>query len=166
MAPPQRNLNSSVKSFRMLPSEAADSILTAEINHFTPMKIGVFNFVYKTNQTYQAYGIYYIMITMIDFTFLRNEALEAVKKASDAKTLEAVRIKYLGRQDGALTKILRSLKDLSIEERKKIGPAANALRNELESALSKRLENLKSKTQNPTPSLDITLPGKKISLGH
>jgi len=139
---------------------------TAEINHFTPMKIGVFNFVYKTNQTYQAYGIYYIMITMIDFTFLRNEALEAVKKASDAKTLEAVRIKYLGRQDGALTKILRSLKDLSIGERKKIGPAANALRNELESALSKRLENLKSKTQNPTPSLDITLPGKKISLGH
>ena len=103
---------------------------------------------------------------VMDLNQIKKSALEEINKIQDVKGLEQIRIKYLGRQDGELTKILRSLKDLSVEDKRKLGPAANALRYELESALSEKLENLKAKTQNLRPSLDITLPGKKVPVGH
>ena len=84
---------------------------------------------------------------------------------SDAKLLEEVRIKYLGREKGELTKILRSLGDLSLEEKRKIGPEANALRKEIEKALNNKLNNLKFSAFSHK-KIDVTMPGKKIMLGH
>ncbi|OGY63835.1 MAG: phenylalanine--tRNA ligase subunit alpha [Candidatus Harrisonbacteria bacterium RIFCSPLOWO2_02_FULL_41_13b] len=102
----------------------------------------------------------------MDFDVLRRNVLEAIKKTQDVKGLEQIRIKYLGRQDGELIKILRSLKDLSVEEKRKLGPAANFLRNELEAAFINKLENLKLKIRNSQSNLDVTLPGKKVPVGH
>ena len=84
---------------------------------------------------------------------------------SDAKLLEEVRIKYLGREKGELTKILRSLGDLSLEEKRKIGPEANTLRKEIEKALNNKLNNLKFSAFSHK-KIDVTMPGKKIMLGH
>lgn len=97
---------------------------------------------------------------------LKKSALEAIKGAKDAKTLEEARVRYLGRKDGELTNVLRSLKDLSAEQKRKIGPEANALREELENALSKKLEGLKTQAEKFKPSVDISMPGKKIPVGH
>ena len=60
----------------------------------------------------------------MDLNQLKKSALEDIKKIQDVKGLEQIRIKYLGRQDGELIKILRSLKDLPVEEKRKLGPAA------------------------------------------
>ena len=62
----------------------------------------------------------------------KKQALEAVKQSRDIKNLEELRVRFLGREKGELTKILRSLGAMPLEEKKKIGPAANALRVELE----------------------------------
>jgi len=101
----------------------------------------------------------------MDLNALKKSALEAIKKAKDVKTLEAVKVKYLGRKEGELTKILRSLKDMSVEEKRKIGPEANELRDELESALKKQLASF-AKIQSKKSKIDVTMPGKKIPAGH
>ena len=101
---------------------------------------------------------------MVNLNDLKKQALKLIQDAKDAKTLEELRIRFLGRKEGELTNILRSLKDLSLDERRKIGPRANALRQELETSFSKKLESLK--TQNLKSEIDITMPGKKISVGH
>lgn len=57
-------------------------------------------------------------------------ALEAIKTTAD---LEAWRVKYLGRK-GLIPQLLRNLKNLSLEEKRTLGPEAQALRQELEAA--------------------------------
>ncbi|MEK7496182.1 MAG: phenylalanine--tRNA ligase subunit alpha [Patescibacteria group bacterium] len=91
------------------------------------------------------------------------------KEIADVKTaedLERLRIKYLGRK-GELTQILRGLKNLSVEERRKIGPLAQQLRKELEDSISQKNKQIITNYQLPiTKRFDITKPGKKISIGH
>ena len=82
---------------------------------------------------------------------------------NDLKQLEALRIKYLGRK-GELTNILRSLKDLSLEQRKIIGPKAQQLKQKLDKLISLKKEDLEKR--NLIPKIDLTKPGKKLKLGH
>jgi phenylalanyl-tRNA synthetase alpha chain len=94
---------------------------------------------------------------------IKNRAESEIKKCADLKTLEDINIKYLGRK-GEVNQILRSLSDLSLEEKKVIGPKAQALKNELDALLeNKKNEFLSKKSRN---SLDVTRPGKKIKIGH
>lgn len=97
---------------------------------------------------------------------IKKFALQEVKDAKDAKSLEEIRIKYLGRADGELTKILRSLKDLSADQKREIGPEANALRDEIETALGKKLNEFKKASSVLAANVDITRPGAKVRSGH
>ena len=98
---------------------------------------------------------------------LKASALNSIKNSKDVKSLEEIRVKFLGRKDGEITKILRSLKDLSIDEKRKIGPLANALQNEIEEALKEKLDFLKAQSSKLKASIiDLTMPGKKVSTGH
>lgn len=102
-----------------------------------------------------------------DLEKLKKEALALVKSVNDVKSLEGARVKFLGRKEGEVTKILRSLGDLPLAEKRKLGPAANALRNEIERLLNKKLEELKALSAGrQVKALDLTMPGKKIALGH
>jgi len=103
---------------------------------------------------------------MINLEQLKKQALSAVKSAKDAKALESLRVRFLGREKGELTKILRSLGTLPLEDKRKLGPQANALRQELETAFNKKLEELKVNSQKSGVGVDITMPGKKVSVGH
>ncbi len=101
----------------------------------------------------------------IDIKRLREDALKSIKAAADAASLESLRVKFLGRKEGELTKILRSLKDFSIAEKKKIGPLANALRQEIESALSEKLKSLQAASHKLQADIDLTRPGRKVQRG-
>lgn len=91
-----------------------------------------------------------------------SKEIAGVKTVED---LERLRIKYLGRK-GELTRILRGLKDLSVEERRKIGPLAQQLKKELEEKLNEKQKKLSTFNFQPLTKIDITKPGKKISVGH
>jgi phenylalanyl-tRNA synthetase alpha chain len=93
---------------------------------------------------------------------IKKSFFDDIAKASDAASLEKVRVEYVGR-NGKLTAVLRSLGALPLEERKKIGPVAQALRKEMEEALDKKLSTFNF--QHST-SVDLTAPGKKINRGH
>jgi phenylalanyl-tRNA synthetase alpha chain len=101
---------------------------------------------------------------MADIKKLKKDALQLIKEANSVEALEKVRVKFLGRKDGELIKILRSLKDLSEKEKRTIGPAANLLREELEQALRQKLQEISASTL--SKKLDLTMPGKKIRVGH
>lgn len=93
---------------------------------------------------------------------LRSSAKEAIASAASREALEEIRVNYLGRK-GELTEILKSLKDLPIEERKTLGAAANGLRVELETLLSEKMSALKPAGEK---LVDLSAPGRRPSRGH
>lgn len=99
---------------------------------------------------------------------IRRSALEAAANATSADAVESLRIQYLGRK-GALTVLLRSIKDLPLEERRVIGKTANDLREEIAAALTKKEEELKrsmAETILKKEWVDVTRPGAKAGRGH
>lgn len=106
------------------------------------------------------------MINKTQIEELRNQAIQLIKAAMDAKTLEGVRVRLLGRKDGEVTKIMRSLKSFSLKEKKEIGPLANALRQEIEEALAKKIGDFQVSASRADAGVDLTMPGKKIAIGH
>lgn len=102
----------------------------------------------------------------MDISKLKSAFAKDIKAVKDAKELEELKVKYLGRKDGELNKVLKSLKDLSLAEKKKVGPAANALRGEIELALEKKMADLQRKAAPMIAKVDISLPGKRIPVGH
>ena len=89
---------------------------------------------------------------------LREASRQAIEEAVDMDSLEALRVRYLGKK-GELTAILKQMGKLSAEERPVIGQLANEVRSELEneiesrkSALAARLQEAKLRAE----TLDVT----------
>lgn len=98
---------------------------------------------------------------------IEASAKEELSSCSEIKTLEALRIKYLGKK-GELTAILKQMGGLTAEERPVIGQLANKVRADIEEALAEKLSSLKANQQQAkiaAESIDITLPGKHCGLG-
>jgi phenylalanyl-tRNA synthetase alpha chain len=92
---------------------------------------------------------------------LRSEATAALAVAADHAALRAWHVHYLGRKEGKLTGILRTLGSLSVDERKAVGAGANALKLELEAAFEAREQELRSdaiRRTIETGRIDVTLP--------
>jgi len=93
---------------------------------------------------------------------LLNETKKSVAAAKDVKTLEALRVKYLGKK-GLLTAQLKSLGKLSAEERPKVGQAINKAKREVAELLQQKkvqLESAQLAEQLEAESVDVTLPGR------
>src|SRR5690606_11359448 len=100
---------------------------------------------------------------------LREEALAALRKASDAEEIERWRVEWLGRQDGRVTALLRSVRDQPQDQRAAFGAAANALKQALESALHERQEELRRaelEALATKAALDVSLPGRPQEIGR
>ena len=94
---------------------------------------------------------------------LKREILDQLEAVEASPALRALEIKYLGRK-GELTKILRSVADLSEEEKKTLGKLANEIKSEISEKFalaSAQLEGAAVKS-----FVDVTLPGEKINSGH
>lgn len=94
-------------------------------------------------------------------------AKEELASCGEIKLLDDLRVKYLGKK-GELTAILKQMGKLSAEERPVIGQLANKVRADIEQAITEKTAVLKSEAQEQkikSESIDITLPGKKQSLG-
>ena len=99
---------------------------------------------------------------------LRESAVKAILECEGAESLEALRVKYLGKK-GELTAILRQMGSLSAEERPAMGQLANQLRSDIESAIEQRKNQLSSallEKKLRDEALDVTMPGEKVQLGH
>ncbi len=103
-------------------------------------------------------------MTAIDEMLTR--ALKELEEVRDASSLEAWRVRYLGRK-GELTEALRNLGTLPIEQRKSEGARANRAKATLESRYKEVQASLASRAEDRQGSkLDITLPGYPFPVGH
>ncbi len=98
---------------------------------------------------------------------IESQALSELDTVADGEALERWRVAYLGRR-GSLTRVLRGLPDLPIEERKDVGAKANRLKQALEDAVRVKRARL---AQSATEALivdriDVTLPGPPLPSGR
>ncbi len=94
-------------------------------------------------------------------------AKEQLAQAQDAKTVEELRVKFLGKK-GELTAILKQMGSLSAEERPVIGQLANKVRADIEAAITERATSIKEAEQErlvKEETLDVTMPGKPARIG-
>jgi len=94
---------------------------------------------------------------------LRSLAEERIEGAKDREEIERIRIEFLGRKQGKLKQILNRIKELPLEERPVVGKLANEVKEEIQRALERKLEEMKREEEEEY--VDVTLPGKKPSLG-
>ncbi|HEX7037476.1 MAG TPA: phenylalanine--tRNA ligase subunit alpha [Pseudomonadales bacterium] len=95
------------------------------------------------------------------------EAERAVAEAGDERALDEVRVRYLGKK-GELTALLKSLGQLSPEERPAAGARINAAKESLQTAIAARREALSAEqlaAALETERVDVTLPGRRQSSG-
>ncbi|MBR5970819.1 MAG: phenylalanine--tRNA ligase subunit alpha [Lachnospiraceae bacterium] len=99
---------------------------------------------------------------------LRERALAQIKEGVTPEKLEEARVAFLGKK-GELTAMLKSMKELSAEERPKFGQAVNELRDELEHVIEEaqtRMKNAMREQQLSSEAIDVTLPAKRRAVGH
>ena len=98
---------------------------------------------------------------------LLAEGKAAAEAASDVKTLDEVRVQYLGKK-GHLTQLLKGLGKLSNEERPAAGARINVAKEALSDVLNARknlLENAALEAKLAAEKVDVTLPGRQPELG-
>jgi phenylalanyl-tRNA synthetase alpha chain len=99
---------------------------------------------------------------------LHTQALEELNGIKNPRGLELWRIRHMGKRS-SLTKALRSLAALPLEERREKGAQANEIKTALESSLEEKRKLLEeSLLTSPTDArrLDFTLPGRPIPIGR
>ena len=99
---------------------------------------------------------------------LQEASIKAILASESPESLEAMRVKYLGKK-GELTAILRQMGQLSAEERPAMGQMANRLREEIEQAIEERRRILSAAMMEKklqAEAVDVTMPGRKQMLGH
>src|SRR5690349_8255218 len=72
---------------------------------------------------------------------IQREAEQAAAGASTREELEELRVRYLGRKS-ELTTALRSIGELPVEERGKVGQTGNKVRTALEELIGSRIQQL------------------------
>jgi phenylalanyl-tRNA synthetase alpha chain len=100
---------------------------------------------------------------------LLAEARTEIGAAAGKATVEALRVKYLGKK-GSLSGLLAGLRDVGPDERRALGARANQVKEELEASLSAALagaERAALEAELARDRLDVSLPGRRPApLGH
>lgn len=99
---------------------------------------------------------------------LKKTSLSDIQKADNEKKVNDIRVSLLGKK-GALTEILRGMKDLSPEDRPKVGSFANIVRDELTKEIAKQAEQIEvamMAKKLEKEKIDVTLPGVPVKEGQ
>jgi phenylalanyl-tRNA synthetase alpha chain len=98
---------------------------------------------------------------------IEAEYTAKIQSCRDVKTLQDLQVAALGRK-GALTELLKNLKDLSLEEKKAFGPLSNNLKiklTELFETAQNKLESEKINEELNKVNLDLSLPAYPFNKG-
>lgn len=98
---------------------------------------------------------------------IRTRVQGELSGITDSTALDQLRVRVLGKK-GELTEILRGMGKLPPEERPKMGQMVNALREELETAISARAHSIKEAEKEAALQrevIDVTLPGQDRQAG-
>lgn len=98
---------------------------------------------------------------------LRGETLQSIAAAASPDALEAVRVAVLGKS-GSITQLMKSLGGLAADERMRVAPVYQALREEISAALDAKKADLGSAAlaaRLASERLDLSLPAAPVVSG-
>src|SRR6201987_3813587 len=96
---------------------------------------------------------------------LRDDALPEIDSAGDEQSLEAARVKYLGRS-GSVSAWGEQMKTLPKEEKPVVGKLLNEVRNAVTAGIESRAQQFRAQKESGTLArIDISLPGTPHELG-
>jgi phenylalanyl-tRNA synthetase alpha chain len=98
---------------------------------------------------------------------IKKEYEEKKSSITSIKTLNDVRVEYLGKQ-GKITELSKMMKDVPNDQKKEFGMLVNEVRNFVTESLDEIKEKLEKETLNKkleSEKIDITLPGTKVPSG-
>ena len=96
---------------------------------------------------------------------IQTAALAAIAAAGDEKSLDDARVAYLGKK-GVLTGAAAAMKDLTQEDKPKMGQLLNAARQAITSALDEKQSALADEADRKSvQGIDLTLPARPLPSG-
>ena len=98
---------------------------------------------------------------------IKEEALSKLEEIKDLKELNDLRVFYLGKKS-PIQQAMRSMKDMSNEERASFGQVSNKVKQELTEAvetMKTKLEEAEMNAKLESEKIDITLPGVTLDNG-
>ncbi|MCZ6469450.1 MAG: phenylalanine--tRNA ligase subunit alpha [Candidatus Dadabacteria bacterium] len=98
---------------------------------------------------------------------LKNQAQTELEQVSDEVSLQNLKAKFVGRK-GVITEITKSMKDVSSEDRPKMGMLINEVKTYIEALFDEKsnyIKEEKKKRAIAEEKIDVTLPGRNVSLG-
>jgi phenylalanyl-tRNA synthetase alpha chain len=96
---------------------------------------------------------------------IRTAFQAALAAARTKEDLQAARDRFVGRKQGLITALLKSVSSAPVEERRTLGGAANLLKQEFEDAWQTRAGTITADAP-PPDALDLTLPGRVPRIGR
>lgn len=99
---------------------------------------------------------------------IKEEAMAEIKSSEGLAKLNDVRVKFLGKK-GALTAVLKGMKDVAASERPIVGQMVNETREAIEKLISETqsvLEEKQMEERMKKEVIDVTLPAKRKLTGH
>ena len=98
---------------------------------------------------------------------IREEAIQKIQLSESLDKLNEIKVSVLGKK-GALTEVLKGMKNVDAEERPKVGQMVNDTR----AAIEEKIEEMRSRlaaaarqAQMQAEVIDVTLPAKKNHIG-
>ncbi|MFQ9511047.1 MAG: phenylalanine--tRNA ligase subunit alpha [Lachnospiraceae bacterium] len=99
---------------------------------------------------------------------IREEAMQQIEASDALEKLNEIRVAYLGKK-GELTAVLKGMRDVSPEDRPKVGQLVNETREAIEQFLEEtkvKIAQKEREEQLKKEVLDVTLPAKRNLVGH
>lgn len=99
---------------------------------------------------------------------IMEEAVEQINASEGMDKLNEIKVAFLGKK-GQLTSVLKSMKDISPEERPAVGQLVNDARNAIEEKLEEKMTAFTKKLREErikSETIDVTLPANRKFIGH
>ncbi len=100
-------------------------------------------------------------------TEMKNQLQTKISQVKTLNELNDVRIEFLGKK-GSITELSNYMREIPVEEKKEFGSLLNTIKNEANEILNSKkeeLENIELQEKLNHETIDVTLPGTKLSVG-
>lgn len=105
---------------------------------------------------------------MQELTFIVEQAQSQIDQADDLKTLDSIRVDYLGKK-GKITDLMKLMASLTPEEKPIFGQQVNQAKQQVQQHLTNRIDSLKAaelEAKLLIEEVDVTLPGRSVQSGN
>lgn len=109
------------------------------------------------------------MLSKENIAQVKKDFVNSLEKAATGKQIENLRIDFLGRKQGRVTKLFEEIPSLDLDQKRDLVPELSNLKNFIETKLSSKTVEEKPTNESKARQIetkDLSIPGKKPNYGH